>query len=567
MFEIVWGDGFFFQIIFLKGKVKMKGIEMINLKRALNLVISMVFVFMVAACGTPHNEQSSGQISSKGYDDSIPEGTAMLQVIVPLPGAVSSTSRSRALVESEPLSFTGVKLVISGEDLPGPLSFDLQVEGSRAVNYQKIYIPASDSFMRKAVVTATSNKGTFESTPPVGFYSHSREIIEIKNFYMARVASENDPGVLQVDGFTWRWDVPATFQTISEAIAVAHAGDTIVVNGGTYAENIVLTEGIILQGRNGATIQGVNGSYFVVQGARNAQIDGFLVKGESDYYHAGIYIRGGMEVSNITTTLIEGDNLYVYADGEVLIHHCIMETTQPRITGTGLCIEGFASVFAYNNTIIGKHTGIGISSYNSTPLTCSIHDNLFVRCNRIINSYNGYQARGFSGSILNNIYDGASFECEFCEAFHEYGYDPNGVYFSRTLAVDSTNKEVDPMLENNCPTNLDVCNLGTGGTTPGAKPSALVIQLNAIPDVSFPYVVATGRALPGKLLYVSLWEKDATTYSWDAPKVVSENGTFSIEIPLEGWVDPGAMRLEVSYETAPDIKATVAFTYAPSTPN
>jgi parallel beta-helix repeat protein len=92
------------------------------------------------------------------------------------------------------------------------------------------------------------------------------------------------------------WVVDASgggdFTTISAAVAAAATGDTILVKDGSYVENVVVDEALIIQSENGAASTTVTAAVSTTPvfdvDASGVVIDGFTVMGPTDSHVAGI---------------------------------------------------------------------------------------------------------------------------------------------------------------------------------------------------------------------------------------------------------------------------------------
>jgi len=114
-------------------------------------------------------------------------------------------------------------------------------------------------------------------------------------------------------------DGPADFTTISDALAVAVSGDSILVRAGEYAENISLKTGVDVLGEGGSDVtllQGTGtGSVVNATHVSDAQLEGFTISGGGSLSHdAGVKIYGGSPL--IRSNLVENNTNGVYIHGE-----------------------------------------------------------------------------------------------------------------------------------------------------------------------------------------------------------------------------------------------------------
>lgn len=138
-------------------------------------------------------------------------------------------------------------------------------------------------------------------------------------------------------------------ESISAAVALAHAGDTVKVGRGYYHDHILIDKPLSLQGIGRPTISGDGDGDVIRITARNVTVDGFIIcDSGSDLtaQNAGVYIQPG-------------------ADGAVVSHN---DLTYDLF---GLWIESAKNVVVSNNLITGKrdfasvNRGNGIEVYHT----------------------------------------------------------------------------------------------------------------------------------------------------------------------------------------------------------
>ena len=175
--------------------------------------------------------------------------------------------------------------------------------------------------------------------------------------------------------------VPNDYATIEAAIAAAAEGDTILVNAGTYRENIIIDKALYLIGVDGAeaTIiedveadpNGGSGAIVVlVDSSGPGEIAGFTITGNQDVNGAGIYLKyggwliyrckvsthsGGI-ISDATNRIIENEingnsGVGIGVKGQSVVRH-------NRVVGNGTGVSALDSVLVANNVIANSFTGI-----------------------------------------------------------------------------------------------------------------------------------------------------------------------------------------------------------------
>jgi hypothetical protein len=112
-----------------------------------------------------------------------------------------------------------------------------------------------------------------------------------------------EDNTLHVDDDWNQWS--GAYRTINEALAVAVDDDTIIVEAGTYNENVTIDESVILQGGSGVILQGSgSGSGFLIKAA-DIIIDGFEIKN----FAIGIRTYGGpSNFGNLTISNVNNHN-------------------------------------------------------------------------------------------------------------------------------------------------------------------------------------------------------------------------------------------------------------------
>ncbi len=131
------------------------------------------------------------------------------------------------------------------------------------------------------------------------------------------------------------------FSSISEAIALAGEGDTIVVTAGTYHERLLLERPVALVGEDWPVLDGDGGGH-VIEAHASLYLRGFVIRGSGssvDQEHAGVMIHDA--ASHIEGNRLEDVYYGIYlknASGSVVRGNRIEGKPLPRpegATGSG----------------------------------------------------------------------------------------------------------------------------------------------------------------------------------------------------------------------------------------
>ncbi len=180
----------------------------------------------------------------------------------------------------------------------------------------------------------------------------------------------------------WNGTLVNPYQNIQDGINAAGSGDTVLVNAGTYYENITLESGVIVQGQGAAftTIDG-GGSGWVVT-ANNigavAKLDGFTITNGRAI--GGTFGGGGVSIDVWTG----------------ISSPTISNNTVINNDGLGIYTTYFSESMITNNIITGNLQGIRVN--NSWPIIT----NNIITDNSEYGIYNEYAAP----TIANNIISG-----------------------------------------------------------------------------------------------------------------------------------------------------------------
>jgi|SaaInlLV_10m_DNA_2_1039722.scaffolds.fasta_scaffold03963_3 hypothetical protein len=195
-------------------------------------------------------------------------------------------------------------------------------------------------------------------------------------------------------------EVPSEFfSTIQSALNAAEPTDIVLVNDGTYYENLIFPK------KNNVKMRSLNGPELtIIDGSRNGAV---------------ITVRGFNSVMD-TTTSIEGFTIQNagYIDN----------STEPYVLwdgdGSGINLEYNANILLKNNIIRDNYNscggGGGIYSYNSSPI---IVNNLFIENTAGISPNGEYCGNWYGGGIMAYFGSPQIINCAFIQnkAQHEGG--------------------------------------------------------------------------------------------------------------------------------------------------
>ena len=191
-------------------------------------------------------------------------------------------------------------------------------------------------------------------------------------------------------------DNQADFDKIQAGIEAADYNDTVSVAPGTYFENIILKEGIILSGAGAdVTIIDANGYGDVVNArANDAVISGFTLRnsGQFDLEHTncGVYIDGSYAPTiknnvitnnsngiglwygantHISNYIIKNNNngFYIYGSEESPSNPRIINNTIVNNQISGIILRVMVSPVITNNIIVGHTTGVNHNYVIGSP--------------------------------------------------------------------------------------------------------------------------------------------------------------------------------------------------------
>ena len=228
--------------------------------------------------------------------------------------------------------------------------------------------------------------------------------------------------------------VPSTYPTIQNAIDAAQAGDVVKVATGTYQENVIMKEGVPLQGGYSpdflmrdislyvTTIDGgKNGSTVLFENISSGLIEGFTITNGYAERGAGIYcLQSSPKIEHNTIkgnhATDEGGGIRCYKSNPTISHN-IISGNKAEEQGGGILLYQSSPTIS-NNTITNNKAGGdggGIECYDQSNPTVS---NNTITGNAAGAAGGGILCYGSSPEISNNTItdnkadgDGGGIEC------------------------------------------------------------------------------------------------------------------------------------------------------------
>ena len=181
----------------------------------------------------------------------------------------------------------------------------------------------------------------------------------------------------------WNVDTEEGFEKIQEAIDDANTkdGHTIMVNEGTYTENVKVTKSLTIAsvgGREVTIVQAANPSDHVFAVTKDGtKIEGFTIKGAIGEDKAGIYIHSSTTNYAISQSIMTDNNLGILCDDEGTL---VLENVKVRNNqGDGISIADFNLTIRGSGNEIINNTGHGILTLGGDVTIegtgTEIHDN------------------------------------------------------------------------------------------------------------------------------------------------------------------------------------------------
>ncbi|MCO7226022.1 NosD domain-containing protein [Pleionea sp. CnH1-48] len=220
--------------------------------------------------------------------------------------------------------------------------------------------------------------------------------------------------------------VPADFATIQSAIDSATEGATILVQDGSYHENLVINKTVSIESQNGYAsteiIAANNNTHVISISAPHVKIKGFDISGAHVYYKAGIYFGAGADYGqaldnrcgyddahrNYIGISIRGSH-HVRADNNICNHWGLFGIYVDISTGTqitnnsvadhsmeGISLDECQNCLVSGNTVTRSRTGIRLRSSSDTIISNNNSSSNTENGIHLINTQDG-------NKVVNNI--------------------------------------------------------------------------------------------------------------------------------------------------------------------
>jgi parallel beta-helix repeat protein len=128
-------------------------------------------------------------------------------------------------------------------------------------------------------------------------------------------------------------DGSGNFTTIQEAINASEIGDVIVVQNGTYPENLVVDRSIVLKGENGPVVKGSGLSApLITITSDNVTLEGFTFSGcinDCSDFGAVLVLADGCKLLNSTISASSGNGLCLRNSSYHLVSGNLIHDNQP----------------------------------------------------------------------------------------------------------------------------------------------------------------------------------------------------------------------------------------------
>lgn len=189
--------------------------------------------------------------------------------------------------------------------------------------------------------------------------------------------------------------VPTDYPTIQAGINAAASGDTILVDSGTYFENVVINKTVSLIGQNKATtiIDGSGAGKVIVVAANNVNLSGFTVRHSGQQpldQDSGIFIDFRSANSKVSDIVVVDNYHGIFLEstaGNVVSFNNVSSNT-----GRGIYLEFSSANTIFSNSISRNEQDNGIELFDSS--------NNIVAANMI--SRNGFGGV-YLGESFNNV--------------------------------------------------------------------------------------------------------------------------------------------------------------------
>jgi MYXO-CTERM domain-containing protein len=313
-------------------------------------------------------------------------------------------------------------------------------------------------------------------------------------------------------------DGSADYLTIGDAIRAAGAGSEILVHPGSYAEDVIFTEGITLASVDGATSTTIAGNISIDSVGGAPALVGFTIEGDVTIW--------SVDTDFADNALVGGLLTWHYANGSI---------TGSSFTGgdTAIALDYYASPEISSNAFSGQtsrgvYCTIGSSphilgntfdSIEESAIYCSSDPT--IESNDITSSYVGITVTG-GALVFDNVISNGSTGI--------YGYDSEAEITANTL----TGNTVGIWLADSAGTVLNnvLVDSGTGIGVEGGITDFIYNEVSATPDLLHNTVFGSSSA------GVSVSSGTGTMVEKSEPTLIAGNlvtdGESGIEILVEG---------------------------------
>ena len=148
------------------------------------------------------------------------------------------------------------------------------------------------------------------------------------------------------------------YTRIQDAINAATASDTILVQSGTYYENVDVNKQLTLQGVGAPVVDAGGLGRAITLNADGCILDGFVaINSGSDDYDAGILVNSNNNTITGNTATGNGVGIWFHSSS----NNKISGNTANNNTGVGISLHSFSSGNTITgNTVNGNYDGIGL---------------------------------------------------------------------------------------------------------------------------------------------------------------------------------------------------------------